>query len=1269
MKTIIDVHQRTPDPVDVDVLRDDYTETNVSQYMSKLHYEDYVTAGSASKVAIEAAKKACQCAADSEASADQSAASAEASATSAAESKEAADKALELSKEFDQVELDLEKMRVLRDETIENAGYASGSAISAVKSANDAKISETKAKEYLDQFLEGSVFGGVWDPTVNSYPVVPTLNTTWDIVLPKDILSYDFDNRTWGPGDRLIFTVNDGIWHQLISPKGGVFSVNGQKGIVVLDSSTMTSIPLSGSPYFDLFGSSFGDLSTGVYTMEISGTNLRNYNPLTPITVGSQYVLTISITNDPDSFIMKVSMVTDGSWDHQGRVSTIAGTSFSAAKANGWETSKVLEDLDHVRVNGNTSSDLSFSSEHFTVDYDPSRETSTIRATLSPEDVGALSSKAGTITGTFDWDEATIPGSWKVSSVSQGSPNRPPTTLIKNGICLVQNTDGVITQSYISASTLGEADFYMRSSVDGSTWSEWASGGGGGGASSSSGLPVGSIVMFAHTGEIPAGFIDLSVDEPTFNVADYPNLAILYPDGKLPSYKNRYPRGAGSFAPGSTRGWSIPEHRHTINLPIEGTTSGSTHTHTGTTSTSGDHSHGGIFKHVGYADPKIIMRGTNFNLAESTTDSAGSHSHSLSIDSNTHNHTFSATVFGESLGVSDLLQVGNGVEVNATNTIFAIKATGDLSSQEISELAELKKTVKANTDKIEDLSSGGGVSGGLKVTDLTQYQYGKEIDLNKLTDSGIYFSRMPPKLKNAPPTYDTGAATVITIEVYGVLVQEGHTARSVEQRCSWYDITQGVRVTAFRNSDSYGNFTLGWRYEGRQKPVYMDYNSYAGKFNPDTITRTGTYCIASRNVDRTKLPPQLLQDIVPNNIGFDIHDIFLDVSSYNNERNNVTIDGTSGIQTLDAVLFERGNAYVPTPKRYVRHFQNSSSNIRFTEWVPVVGLTAADIGVANPNLLTNGDFSVNQRGTAKGWLCDRWRWGSSKPTGAVEAAIKTTNLVHIGARKVIKHFASISKESTVTYDYLTTTYALEEAVEFLAKTLTVSGIMRVSTPAGYCTPATLASYVERVNFRIRDTSGKGVSDVSVYVRDWKVHSDPLSATHLHFSATFTVPDTPDTVMVDYSELLFWAGSQSKDWTSWEFGNIKLEYGSVATPFVPDDPATNLLKCQRCFFKAPSGYRQIGTVANNSTIYISQIMLPTTMRATPTVRTINPAHVTTAGNWGVYSTSVSDQWEGGGCAVNSMPSPTSVRFEIPNVQGTADGQGHLIDGTFELDTGF
>lgn len=79
--------------------------------------------------------------------------------------------------------------------------------------------------------------------------------------------------------------------------------------------------------------------------------------------------------------------------------------------------------------------------------------------------------------------------------------------------------------------------------------------------------------------------------------------------------------------------------------------------------------------------------------------------------------------------------------------------------------------------------------------------------------------------------------------------------------------------------------------------------------------------------------------------------------------------------------------------------------------------------------------------------------------------------------------------------------------------------------------------------------------------------------------------------------------------------VKLELGSIATPFVPPDPATELAKCQRYYYSTYQGV-PAGTPASYANELIlnaisanrfnhTTIDFPTTMRTTPTVKFFDP----------------------------------------------------------------
>ena len=176
-------------------------------------------------------------------------------------------------------------------------------------------------------------------------------------------------------------------------------------------------------------------------------------------------------------------------------------------------------------------------------------------------------------------------------------------------------------------------------------------------------------------------------------------------------------------------------------------------------------------------------------------------------------------------------------------------------------------------------------------------------------------------------------------------------------------------------------------------------------------------------------------------------------------------------------------------------------------------------GLSNPNLLINPDFRVNQRGQneySTGYTVDRWYSPGKCSAAPISGGVKLT--------------------STVTAS--STTHAFWQNFEFplppgkytlSLNVLEVSGVwaarIRTVTAAGdyvdsYYTPRLQA----------------GINSVTVDLSD----SEYISAVSIGFNKGTE------------------AGNSLK--LAW----VKLELGSAATPFVPPDPATELLKCQRYF---------------------------------------------------------------------------------------------------------
>lgn len=231
-------------------------------------------------------------------------------------------------------------------------------------------------------------------------------------------------------------------------------------------------------------------------------------------------------------------------------------------------------------------------------------------------------------------------------------------------------------------------------------------------------VPVGMIVMFGHA-PIPAGFISLMEDNPTFNTAEYPDLAKLYPNGQLPSYKDRVPEGIGSgITLGQKRAGKVGL-TSTLSLATNTVDLNHSHDFAGSTGNAGTHQHGATVMDgwteaggVAYYTGRINATGGRGYVY---VDAAGDHAHAFSGTTagikggvgQAHNHTVTGSV-------------GSGKnQVDATGTIFAIKAAGKVSDEGLMEVTVLKQDVEnlktAKADKASPSFTGDmTLSGSLR---------------------------------------------------------------------------------------------------------------------------------------------------------------------------------------------------------------------------------------------------------------------------------------------------------------------------------------------------------------------------------------------------------------------------------------------------------------------------------------------------------------------------------------------------------------------------
>ena len=196
------------------------------------------------------------------------------------------------------------------------------------------------------------------------------------------------------------------------------------------------------------------------------------------------------------------------------------------------------------------------------------------------------------------------------------------------------------------------------------------------------------------------------------------------------------------------------------------------------------------------------------------------------------------------------------------------------------------------------------------------------------------------------------------------------------------------------------------------------------------------------------------------------------------------------------------------------------------------------------NLLTNPDFAVNQRGLASysssGDTVDRWKTGGAKLT-------------------VDDGF--ITLENTTAKAAATIYQVVENPTALSGKTVALS-----------------------FDYDLK-TEGAWISVQAVANGSWNP-SAPVQLTNTGRNVKSTVITLPEN-LTDLRLALVIHSTDSAPFAIADIYGAKLEFGKIATPIIPADPATELAKCQR--------YYQI-----RSTGDIPAVDLRPSMRATPTV---------------------------------------------------------------------
>lgn len=259
------------------------------------------------------------------------------------------------------------------------------------------------------------------------------------------------------------------------------------------------------------------------------------------------------------------------------------------------------------------------------------------------------------------------------------------------------------------------------------------------------------------------------------------------------------------------------------------------------------------------------------------------------------------------------------------------------------------------------------------------------------------------------------------------------------------------------------------------------------------------------------------------------------------------------------------------------------------------------INYSNPNLLINPDFKVNQRGQAEYtingvYTVDRWKLVIGSPTDDASPKVEVT-------------------DNGITINAVGCNAYLFSALEYapLGKTVTYSVSINGNVYSTTVTLPEVAPETDNTIMSIISTPNEGrIADI-----------------HLNSNGTL---GTNVSAMMGKTNHFEWA---------------KLELGNAATPFVPPDPATELAKCQRYFYRTPAYNAAsastfgVGFIGGISYATVN-ITLPTTMRINPIMTLNGTLSLATAGyngNDGVIK--VSNTIPGS----HSSPNSATMVFDI------------------------
>jgi len=266
------------------------------------------------------------------------------------------------------------------------------------------------------------------------------------------------------------------------------------------------------------------------------------------------------------------------------------------------------------------------------------------------------------------------------------------------------------------------------------------------------------------------------------------------------------------------------------------------------------------------------------------------------------------------------------------------------------------------------------------------------------------------------------------------------------------------------------------------------------------------------------------------------------------------------------------------------------------------------ISAGRRNLIINGNFQVNQRGTSISGTtyfygaADRWQGYGYSTNSCTIAVVDSSEILPDGS--AISRYLSVTSTSNRVFVMTN----VENLAQFNKQTLTLSGW--VKCPSGNACIGTDLEMGGALNYGSGGSTAEGITNFGDGTKSGTVLSDEWQK----FTKTITIPDISAKTFgsSNTSRLEFYLTSDSVSGTL-HFANVQLELGKVATPFEHRSYGEELALCQRYYWRPPSG-TQFFAYQYQPSYRMAQVRMPVEMRSTPTV-----TYSTSGGSgWSLYN---------------------------------------------------